>query len=376
MWTVAPLLIRQELTSLSAVRSAHVSSLELLGVDSKVAQQLGHPDAALPARAGPQAQLTQAQVPVSQASATADSTLPMAVTKAAPTAAAAATKAAALPETALPEKGMAAVSSQPSSDLMSSTDPRWDAKGFHAFVQQSAPFLRVQHLRTRSTGETVPESEFERSVADAGIEGRRLFAVLSASLADSDSVEEAEEQEALRRVLFGEAESNPAADEDDLVFWPRLCMPDDCDRTQLYRMFTYYRVQTIILPVGKPNLFQHLETMAYLALTAFSQRITNVSDKKVKAGLDFTRLVDLPKTLIECRDEEDALKCRDDDTFQRIATTMDEVFARLPHLHISPTLLLPAADSLGSRRAPTLPSMDETVCCPHAPRVRCRSSMP
>ena len=64
--------------------------------------------------------------------------------------------------------------------------------------------------------------------------------------------------------------------------------------------------------------------MAYLALTTFSQRITNASDEKVKAGLDFKRLVNLPKTLLECRDEE-ALQCRNDDTFQRIAISMEKV---------------------------------------------------
>ena len=126
-----------------------------------------------------------------------------------------------------------------------------------------------------------------------------------------------------------------AASADDLVFWDAACVQSATwqeARDGMFRMFTHYRVQCLLLPDamcvpksplvrtesksiapastrsqrssssgagGVHSIWERLETMAYLALSTFCQRQVNSLALAREAGFDLTaRLMDLPKTLL------------------------------------------------------------------------------
>ena len=222
----------------------------------------------------------------------------------------------------------------PTAKAAPSGDPRWDEHGFRAWATKHVSFIRKGDLQDRAQG--TAGSKFTKiSVDEAfkgaspGIAGKQVFAVLSLSLVHHEA-DEAAELEALLAVLNKESLGQPIAAADDLVCWPRFCIDgDNVDaRAELYRLFTFYRVQTVILPgaTREPSIFDHLETMAYLALTAFCQRITNASDTAVKAGLDLARLIDLPNTL-------DGLEVANGAEFDRVASMMGSVVKALREVH-------------------------------------------
>ena len=212
--------------------------------------------------------------------------------------------------------------------MLSLIDPRWDRSGFDEWVEQSAPFVRVSYLRRLqqegfdNAQRTAPTGEIiRRFPADAGVTGTQLFAVLSGSLM-IDRVDAKAELHLLLKVLESVARGAGAAD-DDLVFWDRVCVgPGDlAARDGMFRMFTHYRIQTIVLPT-EPSVFDRLETMAYLALVAFCQRIVNASDPRVRAGIKLERLLDLPNTLAD-------LRCGSYQEYQRVAHMLEAVIRAL-----------------------------------------------
>ena len=133
-----------------------------------------------------------------------------------------------------------------------------------------------------------------------------------------------------------------AASANDLVFWDAACVQSATwheARDGMFRMFTHYRVQCLLLPDtmcvpksplvrtesksitpassksieattrsqrssmsgagGVHSIWERLETMAYLALSTFCQRQVNSLALAREAGFDLTaRLMDLPKTLL------------------------------------------------------------------------------
>ena len=208
---------------------------------------------------------------------------------------------------------------------LSIVDPRWDRAGFEHWVSKNAPFVRVAYLRRlKSEGFdntllTAPTEELIRRIPkDAGITGTQLFAALSGSLMIERSDAQAELQTLLEVLEF----VKQAAD-DDLVFWDRVCVkPGDlAARDGLFKMFTHYRIQTIVL-LAEPSVFDRLETMAYLALVAFCQRIVNASDPHVQAGIKLERILDLPNTLAR-------LRCDSSQEYQRVAYMLEAVIRAL-----------------------------------------------
>ena len=263
----------------------------------------------------------------------------------------------------------------------------------------------------------VPESElFYRLPPSAGIEGAQLFAALAPSLA-APRPDVAAEHAALLRVLGQCSQgSTPLASDDDLLFWPPLCLRpgDHRARSQLFRMFTFYRVQSIII-TGAPSLaaprrlsarwrgvgtavmatialrkaaqggsgqggggeggsgwgggeqggggqgssagqageshrptehagqappsgrtvFTMLETTAYLALSAFCQRLANASDPAVRATIRLEKLMDLPNTLAD-----PALYSDGRVVFEHVSSMLDDVIR-----HVQPV----ATDEAGFR---------------------------
>ena len=70
------------------------------------------------------------------------------------------------------------------------------------------------------------------------------------------------------------------------------------------------------------SIFERLETMAYLALATFCQRIVNASDKEVKEHLNLEKLMDLPNTLA-------GLHCDGSDAFEHISGVLEHVTRKL-----------------------------------------------
>ena len=213
-----------------------------------------------------------------------------------------------------------------------SSDPRWDEDGFTDWAAKHAFFIRKGDLQEMA--QAASRKFTEVSVHEAfkghspGIVGTQLFVVISLSLVDR-RLDEATELEAILAVLNEQRRGMPVADSDDLICWPRHCVGESADaRAELYRLFTFYRVQTVILPgtLHGRSVFHHLETMAYLALAAFCQRIANASDEAVKAGLDLSRLIDLPSTL-------DGLEIANGAEFDRVASMMGSVAEALRDVH-------------------------------------------
>ena len=175
----------------------------------------------------------------------------------------------------------------------------------------------------------MPESELIFSVpADAGVAGLQLFAVLSPSLGHAASDPDAE----LHAIL--EILDREVADDNDLVFWHHLCAAAGMDGyiQDVYQMFTHYRVQSLILPAKlgctRP-VFERMETMAYVCLAFFCQRIVNASDDRVQAAVELEALIDLPNTLAALHDPLDD----EAGTFMRIATLLDRVIRAFKPVH-------------------------------------------
>ena len=167
-------------------------------------------------------------------------------------------------------------------DPTNGIDPRWDKDGFDLWFSKCAPFLRVGLLRKFLNDGMIPDdcsSEFVAKLpADAGVSGVQLYAVLSAPLLQKRN-DRLVELSALIEVLD---QRHVRSSDDDLVFWDALCAnrEDAATREGMFRMFTHYRIQTIVLPdsYGSPTaIFERLETMAYLALVAFCQRLVHSS---------------------------------------------------------------------------------------------------
>ena len=131
-----------------------------------------------------------------------------------------------------------------------------------------APFSKLSELATRDVSESLPE-----------VAAQIIFTVL-----DKD--------------CWG---TKIAAD-DDLVYWDFLCSEagDEKAADGMYRMYTHYRVQCLVLAGtygAKHTVFERLETMTYLTLATFCQRLVNPSDEEVKKSLQLEKLMDLPNLL-------------------------------------------------------------------------------
>ena len=210
------------------------------------------------------------------------------------------------------------------------TDPRWDSKGFEAWIAASAPFVKVRFLRQlASRNSPIPcgpearhSSEYHWTLPQGcGVTGTQLFAVLSSSLLAACTNPTAELNGILAVLdAYGEAA------EDDLIFWHHICSSpgDTANRDGMFRMFTHYRVQTIVVmhPIVEHSVFERLETMAFLALSCFCQRIVNASEDALKNELNMEKLVDLPNTLA-------GLQCDGFAAFQRISTMLEYVIRAL-----------------------------------------------
>ena len=214
------------------------------------------------------------------------------------------------------------------------TDPRWDKESFALFVEEAVPFVKVGYLRElakqgqRSVSRYAAfnESDLHRDLPEgAGIAGVALYAVLSANfgrlrgsgqhgaLSPGNAVDDANDEaptselRALLAVLDEESNGMPLAADDDLIFWDYACVKpgtEDAARSEMFRMFTHYRVQLILLPdsgllPGDLSVFGRLDTMAYLALSTFCQRQVNTARVATSAGVDLpSRLIALPSTLL------------------------------------------------------------------------------
>ena len=218
-------------------------------------------------------------------------------------------------------------------------DPRWDEERFNAFSAMHAPFVSLAYVKGITDGRFTPSrgradvdcDQFHRDLRHAGKTRDEvgLFAVLSATSFDYtgelSNVGEAIRQEEAKEIV-GIVESSGGKDH-DLIMWDFLCVDkaDDGAKRGMYRMFTHYRVQTVILtkpPGVRRSVFERLETMAMLALVAFCQRIVNHDNDAVKEGLKLDSLMDLPNLLAP-------LQCTDHKTFLRVASTLEDVIKHL-----------------------------------------------
>ena len=213
-------------------------------------------------------------------------------------------------------------------------DPRWDHVGFAEWAWNlgGAPFVPISSLRgLLSSGAAVPtrreagpEVPFVMHPRIA-IGETQLYAVLTAAFGHDDA-RPSETLAALLRSL-----SAATCDESDLVFWDHLCLDrsNAIARAGTYRLFTYCRVQTIVLDkghagvctplastsrsdplnhfagtvshcAGGTRLNELLEPTACLALASFCQRLVNA--KAVETIVSLSQLMHLPRTL-------DTLRC-------------------------------------------------------------------
>ena len=223
-------------------------------------------------------------------------------------------------------------------------DPRWDEKGFNEFSGMHARFVSLAYVKGIKDGRFTP-SRGRADVDGAQFHDLRddklrhagktrdkvgLFAVLSATSFDytgelSNVGEAIRKVEAAEIVKIVESKKGGGKD-DDLIMWDFLCVDkaDDGAKRGMYRMFTHYRVQTVILtkpPGVHRSVFERLETMAMLALVAFCQRIVNLDNEDVKKGLNLDNLMDLPNLLAPLQS--------DHKTFLRVASTLEAVIKHL-----------------------------------------------
>ena len=189
-----------------------------------------------------------------------------------------------------------------------SDDWRYDAAGFLEWSHANElVWIRLGSLRhLEHATSTLPEGAIVRGAPP--IDGSaELYAVATASLAD-DAPLIGEELPALLRTL---ADSGADA---DLIHWDALARslrvrvggPSRLDRA---RLFTFHRVRTVVLAVGR-SPFGLGVPMAYMALATFCQQIVAARDvdgrfeQLVRDGLEPQRFVDLPATLATCHFED------------------------------------------------------------------------
>jgi hypothetical protein len=220
-------------------------------------------------------------------------------------------------------------------------DPRWDEEGFNSFSAMHAPFVSLAYVKGIKDGSIMPSrgradvdgAEFHdlrqdklRHAGKTRDEVVGLFAVLSATSFDYTgelgSVDEAIRKKEAAEIV--KIVKSSGGKDDDLIMWDFLCVDkaDDDAKLGMYRMFTHYRVQTVILtkpPGVHRSVFERLETMAMLALVAFCQRIVNHED--VKDGLKLDNLMDLPNLLAPLQS--------DHKTFLRVASMLEAVIKHL-----------------------------------------------
>ena len=219
-------------------------------------------------------------------------------------------------------------------------DPRWDHASFAewAWTQRNAPFLRAGYLRELLTAALSAPSRaagLQQLAADRAaafmyhperiaVGETQLFAVLTANFRNT-TVGETSALETLKAFL--DVLTPSVCSDDDLIFWDYLCFDFDDTKPEAtrgaYKLFTYYRVQTVVLhhiaqPATGHTLFDLLEPMALLALATFCQRIVNAKDVPV----DLTKMMHLPRTL-------DQLYCISDIEFNRIADMLEGVIRAL-----------------------------------------------
>ena len=188
----------------------------------------------------------------------------------------------------------------------SSDDPRWDRAGFDMYSRECAPFVHVGVLRSLLRQEAAKDAPWILYVSelppDAGVVGAQVFAVLSPSLLKAHPDPLAE--------LGAIVEVLAAAADNDFVYWDHLCSrpEDEMASAQVYRMFTHYRVQCIVLPAtygAQYTVFERLETMALLSLATFCQRLANRDDPAVQASIQLKKLMDLPNLLMGLHSDSD-----------------------------------------------------------------------
>jgi hypothetical protein len=222
-------------------------------------------------------------------------------------------------------------------------DPRWDEKGFNAFSAMHAPFVSLAYVKGIKDGRFMPSrgradvdgAQFHdlrddklRHAGKTQDEVVGLFAVLSATSFDYTG-ELSNVGEAIRKKEAAEIVKivkDSGGKDHDLIMWDFLCVgkADDGAKLGMYRMFTHYRVQTVILtkpPGVHRSVFERLETMAMLALVAFCQRIVNLDNEALKKGLQLDNLMDLPNLLAPLQS--------DHKTFLRVASTLEAVIKHL-----------------------------------------------
>ena len=207
-------------------------------------------------------------------------------------------------------------------------DPRWDKDGFDAWAgSSSVRFVRLGQLREMCCATAAYEAELiEALPPDAGVAGVQVYAVLSPSLLQVHPEPMAE----LRAIA--DSLGIARASDDDLVYWDHLCsdVADDATTAGMYRMFTHYRVQTLVLPEqygAALPVFERLETMAYLTLASFCQRLVNPNEPAVRDRLRLESLMDLPNLLRGLRGDGD-------DGVGRVAALFDQllpVLTPVPH---------------------------------------------
>ena len=215
-------------------------------------------------------------------------------------------------------------------------DPRWDVDAFLEFCEMHAPFVTVATVRTIAGGDvpagggraSLPSSDFQSTLGDAGkvTNPARLFAVLSPTSFDrstvfNDAVRVAEAKEIIA-ILDQEDWGNKRGDDSDLIFWDFLSIraDDEAALLGLFRLFTIYRVQVVIVtqPAGvQRSVFERLEPMAYLSLSAFCQRIVNHDNAAVQDSIELEKLIDLPNLLAPLES--------DHATYLRVAFTLERV---------------------------------------------------
>jgi hypothetical protein len=196
------------------------------------------------------------------------------------------------------------------------SDPRWDRASFEAYTRRYAAFVTVGYLRQLLSGEeslpradsflpsVIPEAHLLRGPPPhESVAGQQLFSVLSPSF-DQDAPNLHSEVAAVLAAL--DANLRLGTSDTDLVFWPRFSIDPSSPhaREGLWRMYTYYRVQLVILPAlhgCARSVFERLETMAFIALSTFCQRLVNASDPHVASRVQLDDLLDLPTTLLRCQ---------------------------------------------------------------------------
>lgn len=133
-----------------------------------------------------------------------------------------------------------------------------DISLFEAMCRASAPFITVSFLRRLADGSAsfprrgrtdVPENEFRFPVGGTP-SSKAIFAVLSPAAASGASATDVDSQSReAGEILESLQGTGYACGDDDLLFWPFLCMPTEPDalaREQMSRIFSQYSVQTIL----------------------------------------------------------------------------------------------------------------------------------